>query len=302
MRYRIRSALFAITAAMLLGSGGAQAVAAPTTTSPKSGDTAYLTGSGMDATATGFVLAWMPITDAIWYRVWLNQGSSGPNMFPCARYPRAVDGEGCWFKATDVTTGGAVRIPIEYPFSVGAYTLYVGAWNNGTVWSAAIPFTLADRFEDRSKTVFDHQTNLEWEKKTEDDSIHAWSTSYTWSTGTNNPDGTAFTVFLAGLNAGACSSTSDGTTESNQTDCSFAGHGDWRLPKLSELKTIRDCSHGALCVDPIFGPTRPGGYWSSSNGASSPSIAWFVYFMNVNFGTATKANNYSVRAVRGGSD
>jgi len=161
------------------------------------------------------------------------------------------------------------------------------------------------RFEDRGKTVFDHQTNLEWEKKTgvvggaSDGNIHDVNNVYSWSTGTNNPDGTAFTVFLAGLNAGACVSTSDGTTESNATDCSFAGHGDWRLPKLSELKTIVDCSKGAPCVSPIFGPTQPGNYWSSSY-ANTPQYAWRVGFNDGNANVSNKTFNLYVRAVRGG--
>ena len=160
------------------------------------------------------------------------------------------------------------------------------------------------RFEDRGKTVFDHQTGLEWEKKDDNGGIHDKDNRYTWSTGIGNfavnPDGTAFTVFLAGLNAGACSSTSDGTTESNQTDCSFAGHGDWRLPKFSELKTILDCSNGAPCVAPIFGLTQSSYYWSSSSGADLPYYAWGVYF-NVGYSSYDyKSGPNYVRAVRGG--
>jgi len=166
-------------------------------------------------------------------------------------------------------------------------------------------FQSCPRFEDRGKTIFDHQTGLEWEKKTADADpthagIHDKDNTYTWSTGTNKPNGTAFTVFLAGLNAGACSSTSDGTTESNQTDCSFAGHGDWRLPKLSELKTIVDCSLGAPCVAPIFGPTQSSDYWSSSSFAGTPGYAWVVGFGYGLSNYAYETGNLSVRAVRGG--
>ena len=49
-------------------------------------------------------------------------------------------------------------------------------------------------------TVADHDTGLLWEKKTDDSTLHDKDNAYNWSTGTNNPDGTAFTVFLASLN------------------------------------------------------------------------------------------------------
>jgi cysteine-rich repeat protein len=42
--------------------------------------------------------------------------------------------------------------------------------------------------EDRGLTVFDHQTGLEWEKKTNDRSSHNKDILYTWSTGTTNRD------------------------------------------------------------------------------------------------------------------
>ena len=56
-------------------------------------------------------------------------------------------------------------------------------------------FQSCPRFEDRGLTVFDHATGLEWEKKTADADpthagIHDKDNTYTWSTGTNKPNGT----------------------------------------------------------------------------------------------------------------
>ena len=153
------------------------------------------------------------------------------------------------------------------------------------------------RFEDRGLTVFDHQTGLEWEKKTNDPDT---DNDYTWSTGTPwNPNGAAFTVFLAFLNdGGECVTESAAGTA--VTSWGYAGHCDWRLPTISELKTIVDCSHGAPCVAPILGPTQSTNYWSSSSDANVPYGAWYVYLVYGLSGNDFKTNFLYVRAVRGG--
>ncbi len=176
----------------------------------------------------------------------------------------------------------------------------------------------AARFEDCGDgTVVDHQTGLQWEKKTGTvgggadlsdphnvDNVYAWSLGSPWG-----PDGGAFTDFLARLN---------GEFDPDGALGCFANLCDWRLPKISELQTIlvgpeadpgqaTTCSPdpGPPCIDPEFaavgGPTASSTYWSASTYATSPSIAWFAYF-NVGFvNFSSKTGNVCVRAVRAGS-
>ena len=141
-------------------------------------------------------------------------------------------------------------------------------------------------------TVTDTATGLMWQQTTDDGSIRDKDNVYTWSTGAPyNPDGTAFFTFLATLN---------GPTP-------FAGHGDWRLPTLTELKTIVDlaapgCGSGSPCIDEtVFGPTQASLYWSATTFAGLPDDARGVTFFNGGVSGDVKTGNDYVRAVRGGS-
>ncbi len=159
-----------------------------------------------------------------------------------------------------------------------------------------------DRYQDNGDgTVTDRQTNLMWEQKTGTatgysganvcpagpncgDSHHA-DNVYTWSTGSPyNPDGTAFTSFLAALNGPS----------------PFAGHDDWRLATITELQSVV-VAGPAPTIDPVFGPTQSDGYLSSSTSHDYPYSVWYVYFLNGNTGGTGKTGNSFVRAVRAGS-
>lgn len=61
------------------------------------------------------------------------------------------------------------------------------------------------------------------------------------------------------------------------------GHTDWRLPTFAELTSIKNptqpgCTIAATgaCIDPIFGPTIPGGYWTTTTFSQWKS--WWVHF------------------------
>lgn len=145
-------------------------------------------------------------------------------------------------------------------------------------------------------TVTDLQAGLMWEKKDDLGGIHDVDDVYLWSATGSAPDGTAFTVFLATLNH---STSEDG---SGASGC-FAGHCDWRLPTVDELKTILlepvvPCGTHP-CIDPIFGPTANAYYWSATEAAPFVDWAWAVLFYDGHVSNLLKTEDASsVRAVR----
>jgi len=98
----------------------------------------------------------------------------------------------------------------------------------------------------------------------------------------------------------ALSTSDDGSTVA---DVCFAGHCDWRVPNIAELRTIllAICPGGVSpCIDSIFEPTQGSRYWSSTTDASFPCFAWVVGFDGGVVGFVGKDNGFFARAVRGG--
>lgn len=153
--------------------------------------------------------------------------------------------------------------------------------------NAIVPDPNAPRFEDCGDgTVADHQTGLLWEQKTGTavpgsfincetagcPDPHVVDNAYEWSNTGVDPDGGAFTDFLARLN---------GQFDPVAATGCFADSCDWKLPKISELQTILIGPHAAPgqattcsatpCIDPDFaavgGPTGSSGYWSADTSA-----------------------------------
>lgn len=154
------------------------------------------------------------------------------------------------------------------------------------------------RFEDNGDgTVTDHLTGLQWEKKTSLDDVanaadpHDADNFYTLTatSGGTAPNGTAFTDFIDKLNGGAGPNT-----------C-LANQCDWRMPTLEELETILvepfPCGPRP-CIDPTFGPTVQGGYWTATGLQSFPSQVWDVAFSSGFVLSAFRSDISHVRAVR----
>ncbi|HEY2774159.1 MAG TPA: DUF1566 domain-containing protein [Candidatus Binatia bacterium] len=182
---------------------------------------------------------------------------------------------------------------VRPPLRTGETTSY-GTGSDGDLQKGA-----ARSFTDNGDgTITDNTTGLMWEKKDNSGGLHDLNNTYTWSTGTNNMDGTITTVFLANMNSAG----------------GFAGHTDWRIPNRFELETLMDLGASIPRTYPAFNAgctagctvatcscTQSGGYWSSSTYQDLPSSAWFVYFVVGYTDAAGKTDLEYVRAVRAGS-
>jgi hypothetical protein len=168
-------------------------------------------------------------------------------------------------------------------------TKYADTWAKLQAKASASGATCdSPRFTDNGDgTVMDRLTGLQWEKKSDDSTVHDKDNSYSWSAGGTAADGTAFTSFLSTLNSGGC----------------FAGQCDWRLPSRDELLTIvapsfPTCTTGP-CIAPAFGPTAAGAYWSATTRVADPLYAWHVTFSDGEARTEPAKSVFSyVRAVR----
>jgi Protein of unknown function (DUF1566)/Ankyrin repeats (many copies)/TerB-C domain len=129
----------------------------------------------------------------------------------------------------------------------------------------------------------------------------------------DNLDGTV-TDRRTGLTWMRCASgqTWDGTTctgeinaytwnEAMTLHSTYAGHSDWRLPNIDELRSIVDSESRGPAIDTKAFPITTSPYfWSSSVGTHGSSYAWLVGFEQGQAGFDAKSGRFAVRHVRGG--
>jgi hypothetical protein len=211
---------------------------------------------------------------------------------------------------------GAVLAVAADQFPATGQTTVYRAGDDGDIQAGA---TL--RYKDNGDgTITDKNTNLTWEKKSDDKAVndnttfpHDKDNTYTWDD--------AFDVHVFTLNnicandeTVDCSVNGDADCAGVGGKCGFAGKRDWRVPNVKELQSIANYQNVNPSVSSAFNTncvagatvltgscTAASDYWSSTTDASFSGFAWLVDFGFGNVGAGDKIFNFHVRAVRGGS-
>jgi hypothetical protein len=196
-------------------------------------------------------------------------GATGPQGAPGSQGPQGLQGApGAVGPQGPPGAGGGLPNCMSPDVAV----LYNGSFN----CKSAVP-----RYTDNGdNTVTDNQTGLMWETTTDacTGEVTCVNSQYSWSVHDSNgdlaiqPNGTLFTVFLAGLNGGDYYDPAQQyLVNTNPGAACFANHCDWRIPTYPELLSIFSlndlCSAylGFPCLDYHLGPTQASYYWSLSN-------------------------------------
>lgn len=79
----------------------------------------------------------------------------------------------------------------------------------------------------------------------------------------------------------------------------LSGHSDWRVPTVRELQSIVDHSRSNPACALVF-RAKSAGYWTSTDYAPGPALAWVVDFGGGFTLADLKTFNYFVRLVRSG--
>jgi hypothetical protein len=158
---------------------------------------------------------------------------------------------------------------------------------------------LANRYRDNSDgTVTDVRTGLQWMR---------CSLGQTWRGGTCAGEAETYS-WQAALDVASALNRQGG----------YAGHRDWRVPTIEELRTLVYCSSGQpetwkhtrnkcegdyqrpTLYPPAFPNTPALAYWSSSSYANYPGLAWHVYFLYGYADVYVKSYDDHARLVRDG--
>ncbi|MBV5311090.1 DUF1566 domain-containing protein [Chromatium okenii] len=129
-------------------------------------------------------------------------------------------------------------------------------------------------------TVLDKETGLQWMR---------CALGQTWAGETCNGEAKEYNWDAAHAAA----------NELNQHG-GYAGHSDWRLPSIDELKTLIVKDQKPAIDQQAFPNTPSSWFWSGSPHANYANYAWYVNFSNGNADYNNRNNGNHVRLVRGG--